>query len=438
MLEQKDKCPRKPPSSSRSAIIFGFIVIIFGLGTFGGWSAFATLSSAIIGSGTVKVSSNRKIVQSPEAGTIRDILVDNGHKVAAGDVLIRLDETKARASLDVIQARFDLAQATVARLRAELSHAASITFPDNLLFRRSSQGVSEIIESQRRLFKARRNSQNGQLKVMREKINQLGGKIDGLTAQAVAMANRINISNDEHDMLKQLLDRNLVSRSRVLELERTIAQLAGEKGSLDAQIATAEAEIAQTNLQMLQLPITFEESVSDDLSKNESDMFALAQQILDARHTVEQKVIRATENGTVVDLTVHTLGEVIEPGATLLQIVPLEDKLIVDTRIRPEDIDSVVTGLETDIVFPSFSNREIPRILGKVSYVSADALTDPRSGASFFSAQVTIAQDQMDKLGEHELVPGMPAEVFIKTGEKSPIAYLTEPLTQSLRHAWRE
>ena len=438
MHDHQNKRPRTTLSNPRPAILFGFAVIIFGLGTFGGWSAFSKLSSAIIGSGTVKVSSNRKIVQSPETGTIRDILVRNGQKVSAGDVLIRLDDTKARASFDVIQSRYDLTQATVARLRAELNHAESITFPDNLLFRRSNSTVSEILQSQRRLFKARRNSQTGQMKVLREKTRQLRGKIAGLSAQAEAVANRIEISNDEHNMLKQLLDRNLVSRSRVLELERSIAQLNGEKGNLEAQIAAAEAEIAQSSLQILQLPIAFEEAVNDDLSKNEGEMYALAQQVLDARHTLDQKIIRATENGTVVELAVHTLGEVIEPGATLLQIVPVKDDLIIDTRIRPEDIDSVVTGLDTDIVFPGFSKREIPRILGKVTYVSADALTDVRSGAPYFAAHVEISQDQLEKLGEHVLVPGMPAEVFIKTGEQTPIAYLTEPLRQSFRQAWRE
>ncbi|MFD1694360.1 HlyD family type I secretion periplasmic adaptor subunit [Roseibium aestuarii] len=428
----------KPPTNPRPAIVFGMALIVLGLGSFSAWSAFAKLSSAVVSSGTLKVATNRKIVQAAEGGTIRVILVENGQKVTAGDVLLRLDDTKARASLDVIQSRYDLEQATVARLRAEIEDAEEISFSDDLLFRRADGSVAQILESQQRLFTARRNALDGQVKVMREKIRQLTGKIDGLMSQSKAVNDRAKLSREEHEILNQLLDRNLVSKSRVLELQRAMAALEGEKGDLEAQIAAAEAEIAQTNLQVLQVTMDFEEEVNDELGKHEAAMYELAQQLLDARHSLEQLVVRATESGTVVDLTVHTIGGVVEPSATLLEIVPNKDDLIIETRIRPEDVDQVFAGLATDIVFSGLSKRETPRLSGSVAYVSADALTDPRSGAAYFSVHVALPKDEIAKIGDHDLVPGMPAEVYIKTSEQTPFAYLTQPLRQSLRHAWRE
>jgi HlyD family type I secretion membrane fusion protein len=438
MTKKQLECDHFLPSDTRPAILFGLAIIVLGLGALSAWASTAKLSSAIIGSGTVRVYSNRKIVQSPETGTIRAIQVENGQKVATGDILIELDKTKARASMDIAQGRYDLARATVARLRSEREKADTVTFPEDLLERWKTAGVASIVQTQQQLFDARRNALTGQVQVIHEQTRQLNEQINGLSAQSAAVSDRISITNEELDKVKELVDQNLVSKSRTLKLGRELAELTGEKGSLEAQIAAAEAQIAQAELQILQLSMSFEEDINDELGKQEAQMFEFAQQILDARHTLDQKVIRATEDGVVVGLEVHTLGGVVEPGETLLEIVPLKDELLIETQINPVDIDTVFKGLEANVVFTGFSQRELPRMIGTVSYVSADALTDQRTGAPYFTVHVTISKSELKKFGNHELVPGMPAEVFIKTGEQTPLAYLTQPLRESFRHAWRE
>jgi HlyD family secretion protein len=184
--------------------------------------------------------------------------------------------------------------------------------------------------------------------------------------------------------------------------------------------------------------MTFVKEVNDELGKQQSSLFTLGQQLLDSKHTLDQKIIRATANGIVVGLDVHTVGGVIEPGATLLEIVPIEDNLVIEARIRPTDIDNVTSGMEADVVFPGLPRREMPRLMGTVTYVSADAITDQRTAVSYFVANISLLRGEGQKLDDHPLLPGMPAEVYIKTGEQTPFAYLTQSFRESLEHAWRE
>jgi HlyD family type I secretion membrane fusion protein len=358
--------------------------------------------------------------------------------VKVGDVLIRLDQTKEQASLDVIQSNYDLAQATVARLEAERRGAENIQFSQNLLSRSDDPDVAGIITGQQQLFQVRRQTLSGQVNLIHEQIRQLKEQSRGLAAQSQAEADQIAISQSEHDDLSQLLKKKLVSRSRVLELEREASQLKGKKSDFEAQIAATEAQVAQANLQILQQRMTFVKEVNDELGKQQPSLFTLGQQLLDAKHSLDQKVIRATANGIVVGLDVHTIGGVVEPGATLLEIVPIEDNLVIEARIRPTDIDNVSSGMEADVVFPGLPRREIPRLMGTVTYVSADAITDQRTAASYFVANISLSRGEEQKLNDHPLLPGMPAEVYIKTGEQTPFAYLTQSFRESLQHAWRE
>lgn len=438
MEHSRESLKNAPPHNPRPAILFGMAVIILGMGTFAAWASVAQLSSAIVGSGTVKVISNRKIVQSSETGTVRAIAVQNGERVQTGDVLVRLDDTAARASLDAVQANYDLAQASVARLLAERDNADTIQFPKSLLLFTGDPTVAETIHAQQRLFEAGRNALNGQTAVIKKQIKQLTEQITGLKAQLAAVNQQLSLNTRQQTDLQKLLKAQLVSRSRLDTLEADIVDLQGQKGDLRAQIAAAEAQIAQAELQILQLRLTFEKEASDTLGTKQANMFTLAQNLTEARHKLEQTVIRAPADGVVVALDVHTIGGVIEQGQTLMEIVPAADRLVIEMQVRPTDIDNVAKGLEAEIVFPGFPRREMPRLVGKVSYVSADSLTNSRTGASYYLVRVSLDANQMRKLGDHQLLPGMPAEVFVKTGAHTPLAYLTEPLLESFSHAWRE
>ena len=427
-----------PPSATRPAIAFGMAVIILGLGTFMAWAATASISSAVVATGTVKVLSSRKKVQSESGGTVQAIDVTDGQEVKVGDVLIRLDATRARATLDMQQGNNDLAAAMVARLRAEFDAKDKISFPPELQARADDPSVAAIMRGQIQLFEARRKALSGQVEVTREQIRQLGEQTVGLAAQSAAEASQIGLIERELRDMKQLLKKKLVPKTRVLALQREAARLKGQMGDHEAQIAAAQAQIAAARLQLLQQRTTFEKEVSDEIGAMEAELYAHGQRLLDARHTLDQTVIRATENGTVVGLAVHTVGGVVQPGETLLEIVPAKDNLVIEARIRPEDVDNLAIGLDAETVFSGLSRRELTRLLGEVTYVSADALEDTRVRASYFSAHVSLSDEAMEKLGEGKLLPGMPAQVYIKTGERTPLGYLMEPLTDSFARAWRE
>jgi HlyD family type I secretion membrane fusion protein len=426
------------PTNPVPAIAFGVAVILFGLGSFAAWASLASISSAIVAAGTLKVPTSRKTVQTANGGVVRELAVSNGETVDVGDVLVRLDDTMARSSLDILQSNYDQLRATVARLHAEREGADTITFAHDLLARADTTSVADILAGQRALFKARKASTDGQVSMTRERIGRLEEEIVGLESQSSAKAEQIEIIKREHADLKDLLKKGLVPRQRVLALEREILRLRGEKGEHDAGVARARRQIAETELEILQLTKNFEQQVSDALGEKETEMFALAERVASARHTLEQQVIRATETGIVVGLDVHTIGGVVQPGATLLEIVPGAEKLVVEARIRPVDIDNVTVGQEAEIVFSAFARRQVPKMAGHVVYVSADVLSDPRTGAAYYVAQVSVAPDDLSALKKLKLLPGMPVEVFVKTGERTPLAYLTQPLRDSLSKAWRE
>lgn len=424
------------PSNTRPAIAFGLAVILLGVGSFGAWAAIANLSSAIIAGGTTKVLGHRKKVQSQDGGVVRELAVQNGQLVKKGDILVKLDDTKARAAVEIAQGSYDLLRATVARLRSERDDLADISFPEDLLSRTHIAMVADIVEGQRHLLDARRQALAGQLDMTRERISQLEEQIVGLRAQSAAKDRQIRLIAQETADLRNLLEQGLTPRSRVAAMEREAARLEGEKGEHDAGIARAQAQIAEARLQILQQRIAYREKASDELGTKEADMFALAEQLSDARHTLEQTIIRATEDGVVVELEVHTIGGVVQAGATLMEIVPVGDNLVVEAQIRPVDIDNVTIGLHAEMIFPGLPKRKTPKFSGQVSYVSADALTDPKTGLAYYAAHVSLPPDQ--KTLAEQIIPGMPVEVFIKTGERTPLAYLMQPLQDSFSKAWRE
>jgi epimerase transport system membrane fusion protein len=420
------------------AIAFGLAIIVVGLGGFMAWAALANISGAIVTSGTLKVMSNRKKVQASEGGTVRQLAVRNGTRVKAGDILLLLDDTKARSSLGIVQNSYDLLRATVARLHAELLRAETITLPADLVKRRNDKIVADILAGQRQLFEARSTALKGQNEMLSERIGRLEEEITGLEAQSSAKTEQIDIISLEHTDLNNLLKKGLAPRTRVLVLKREMSRLKGEKGSQDAGIARTRRQIAETRLEQLQLMNNFNKEISDELGAKETEMFGLEERVAAARHALDQTVIRATENGIVVDLNVHTVGGVIQPGATVLEIVPTQDNLFVEVRVRPADIDNIAVGMKADIVFSAFSQRELPRLSGDVVYVSADVLTDKRTDMPYYIAHASISENTLSKLKTLKLVPGMPADVMIRTGERTPLAYLTQPMRDSLSRAWRE
>lgn len=430
---------RRPPLDPRPALLGGLAVILLVFGGFGAWAAMAPLAGAVIASGVLTVDSNRKQVQHLEGGTIAEIEVQDGDYVEQGQVLIRLDETEPRATLAILEGEYDMARARAARLKAETAGAAEITFPADLVAAGAhAPKRAEILDGQRILFVTRRRSLDGQTGILIQRIAQLEDEIAGLEWQQRAKAEQSRLIREELADMEHLLTKGLVPKTKVLALKREAARLEGERGEHLAAIARARTAIGETRLEIAQLTHAFQEQATTELREIETQIFDLEERIVAARHVLDHIEIRAPQSGYVVGLQVHTLGGVVQPGDTLLEVVPDRDRLLVEVHIRPLDIDNVALGQSTEVQLTAFKSRTTPVLRGEVVYVSADILSDPRSGETYYLGRIAIPDAEVARLGGLALQPGMPATVMIQTGARTPLAYLIQPIRDGIRHAWRE
>lgn len=428
----------KPPTNTRPSILFGLFVILVAFCGFGVWAAMASIASAVIAPGTVTVDSNRKKIQHLEGGVVKDLLVRDGNEVEEGDVLIRLDENRPQAALSILQSRYDSARATEGRLLAEQQDLQEISFPEQLLMRSSDIKVAEILAGQLQLFEARRNSRKGEAEILENRIIQLQDDVKGIEAQQRAKGRQISLVKEEKDSIKDLLDKGYSDRPRFLALERESARLEGERGELISDIARTNTRIGETRLEMIQLRKNFLEQVVTELRSIGADVADLEEQIDAARHTLEHIEIRSPVDGVVVGMGVHTVGGVIRSGETILEVVPMNDQLIIEVRVQPQDIDNVAIGLQAGVQFTAFKQRTTPRLQGEVIYLSADRFVDERTGEAYYLARIRVTEEEVKRLGDQRLQPGMPAEIMIRTGERTAFQYLVQPFADSLEKAWRE
>lgn len=427
------------PTATSAVILLGLAVVILTFAGFLGWAAYAQLSSAVIASGKVTVDSNRKAIQHMEGGIVKQILVRNGDTVEENALLVRLDETRAQASLAILQGKLDEALANEARLLAERIGAEEIVFPEDLMSRSNNDQIREALQGQQNLFTARRETLLGETEIHRGRIGQIGEQIQGLRAQQEAKTRQIDLIGEELEGLKTLLAKGFAEKNKVLALEREAARLGGERGEHIAEIAAAKTSISQSELEILQLRKDFMESVEQELRQVRGEIFDLRERVSASRFLLDHLEIRSPEGGIVVGLSVHAPGQVVQPGATILELVPLDDELIVEARVQPLDIDNLTLGQEADVIFTAFPQRTTPKLLGSVAYFSADRFEDDRSGEPYYLARIAISEDEVARLGENRVLrPGMPADVMIKTGERTALDYLVQPLKDSITRAWRE
>jgi len=325
------------------------------------------------------------------------------------------------------------------RLKAELALADEMEIPVDLRQRAAKDAsLGELLEGQTRLFVARRDSLEGQLTMIREQVGQLEEQIAGLTSLEASRTEQINLLDEEIVDLRQLLEKGYTTKARVLALERERARLAGEKGDNRSAIAQARLRIAAAQMEVNQVRREFLEQVADEFRTRQQEMFDVAERLAAAQFTLEMTDIRATASGIVVGLNVHTVGAVIPPGGVLLEIVPGNETLVIETHVRPVDIDEVSMGQVARIILSAFSSRTTPQLVGEVTYVSADALSDPDAQQKYYLVRVEVSEAETAKLGGQILQPGMPVEVMIRTGARTPLSFLLQPIEDSMRRAWRE
>jgi HlyD family type I secretion membrane fusion protein len=419
-------------------IALGFGVIALFFGGFLGWAALAPLGSAAIAPGVVSVETNRKTIQHLEGGIIGAIKVKDGDNVKAGQVLVALDETQPRALLELVRVRQLASIALKARLVAERNDAKRISFPDQLRARRKETKVAEIIDGQINIFNARRKVYIGQVAILNQQIKQLAEEIKGTQGQIESVKRQITLVTDEIKDVSGLVEKGLAPRPRLRALQRDAAEIEGSLSLNRSRIAQIRQAIAETRLKINELTTAKINEVSQELRDVQSELVGLEERERAVKDILNRMVIRAPLEGTVVNLQVHTLGGVIAPGAPLLDIVPSEDRLIVDSRVSPSDIDIVQVGLLAQVRFTAFSQRQTQPVDGTVTAISADRLTDERTGEIFYLARIEIKDDLAEKLGDNKLYPGMQAEVMIVTGERTALEYFLKPITASFNRAFRE
>ncbi len=421
-------------------IRMGFIAMLVLVLGFGGWAAMANISGAVVAPGKVAVGSRVKEIQHREGGIVREILVEDGDRVEAGQLLVLLDDTQTRAARDVVSGQLIAYRARMDRLSAERDHAETVKFRDTLEKRAEDDPVvAEILSSQRGIFAARRATQAGQTTQLDEQLAQLEEQIIGLEAQREAKKREITLVNDELADLRQLEQRDLVPRSRVVAREREGVRLEGEEGDLTSRIATARGRMSEIRVQKLQVEKEFQQTVLDDIERLQTEIATLTERTVAADDELSRVEVVAPVAGLVHELAVSTVGGVIAPGATIMKIVPDSDELIVEAQVSPINVDEISTGQEAHVMFSGLSTRETPRLTATVQTISADSTRDEATRMDYFSVRVVLSDEEIARLGENvSLTPGMPAEVFIKTRDRSVLDFLIEPLLEAANVTFRE
>ncbi len=426
--------PARPSvGGAKFAGLAAIAVFFFG---FGGWAALAPLQSAVIAQGVVGVESTRKTVQHLEGGIIREILVRDGDKVEAGQVLMRLDDTQAGASLDLVRKRRDVGIAMQARLEAQRDAKGTILFPAELLARRGEPDVGELIRAQTDIFTNMDQSLRGQSAILNQRVQQLKAEIVGVEGEIAAQDRQIALLREQIQTEESLQAKGLSPRARLLELQREQASLEGRRSQARASIARANQSIAEAQLQIGELKTTFVNDAVAQLGDVQATLFDLGERLRAAEDISQRSVVRAHTAGTVVNLRFHSPGGVIGPGNPILDLVPTEDRLIVEARVEPHDADIVQAGLEAQVRLTAFNQRHALPLMGRVINVSADRLVDERSGAAYYLARVELLPSAV--LAETKINPGMPAEVIVVTAAHTLADYLLEPISGVFRRSLRE
>jgi epimerase transport system membrane fusion protein len=417
----------------------GLLILLAAVGGFGTWAALAPIDSAAVAPGMVAVEFNRKTVQHLEGGIVREILVREGARVAPGDLLVRLDDTQALAQLEIVRSQYLASRAQEARLIAERDSYREVVFPDDLLAARSDPRVEEAIAGQQQVFAARSKALTGETEVLEQRIEQLNEQIRGLEGLSASKLQRIESYKTEIKDFKKLYEKGLTDRLRLREMERLAAELEGERAEHQASIAAAQVQIGETRLQIIQLQRKQQTEVTQELRDTQAKLSDLRERIRALEDTVARTVVRAPVGGAVVGLAVHTVGGVVTPGGRLLDIVPQDEQLIVEARVAPTDADRVSPGLEAQLRFSAFNVRTTPTVPGHVLTVSGDRITDPNNPKdSYYLARIQVTPEGMNSLRGLSLLPGMPVDVMIKTGERTFFQYLVKPITDRLAKSFRE
>ena len=417
--------------------VIGMLISIIGFGGFILWGTQANLSKGVSAQGTVVVEGKRKTVQHLEGGIISEILVKDGDKVKAGQVLIRLDETQIQSQATLYNVRLYTALATLDRLFAEQNGDKVLTFRDELENSKNDENVSQILTVQQTLFEARRDQLEGRASILAQTIEQLDETKLGLESQKNASIQQLAFLDEELERSKELVARKIVSLNDITLKRRDKAKVEGEIGALSAQISGTSVTQGEAKLEILQLQKAFAQEVAQQILENREKVFDLKSQIVAVNDVIKRMSIIAPQSGTIIGQTVFTIGGVVPPASPLLEIVPEEDKLVIEAKISTIDIDNIFISQKVRVRMSAFKMRSTPLLEGEVVSISPDVITDKQTGENYYVTQISLPQEEKDKIDE-DILPGMPAEILIETGSRTPLEYMLEPLESVIERALNE
>ncbi|PIE15054.1 MAG: RTX toxin [Rhodobacterales bacterium] len=426
--------------SARRPLILGFLSVILLVGGFGSWAVLANISGAVIAEGQIEVDQNRQIVQHPEGGVIAEILVQEGDQVNAGDMLLRLDASTLQSELTVVQSQIFELIARRGRFEAERDGAKHVTFdPELTEMATLSDDVNSLMQGQQRLFVARRNTLDQEIAQMRKRSGQIADQIRGITAQQTALTAQLELIEKELRDQQSLLDRGLAQATRVLSLQREQARLEGTMGELTSTKAQAQGRITEIDIEILK----FETRRQEEAISNLRDLHFRELEMKEKRSALQERLsrleIRAPVSGVVYGQQFFAPRAVIKAAEPVLFLIPQDRPLVISAKVHINNIDQVFVGQDVTLRFPVFDSRNTPELKGRVVKMSADAFTDERTQARFYRSEIVMLDGELAKLPPNAtLIPGMPVQAFIRTNDRTPLAYLLKPLTDYFSKAFRE
>lgn len=416
----------------------GFAIVFFTFVVFGGWAAMASIDGAVVATGSVVVESDRKAVQHLEGGIVQSLMVTGDAHVAEGQVLLRLDPTQERAKEEIARSAVYSAIAEEARLHAEAEGRDNVTFPAELVQKASDPSAQRAMGDQKRRFDERRAARKIEISILEERIGQAQRQIQGNDAQSKASRAQYDSVSQEYNKLKPLADQGIVAFARVATLERTKAELDGKIGAYEADIARYGRVIDESRLQIEQVGQKVLEEATAKLAETRAQLADAREKLRAAADVLSRMELRAPRSGRIVNLKVHTVGAVVKPGEVLMEVVPDNDVLVVAAKVSSLDINHVQVGLPTEIRLPSFKARSTPIAVGEVLSIAADAVRDEATHQPYYEVKVSVQVAQFPEKLREKLKPGMMADVLIATGERTVLAYLTQPMTDAVRRGMRE
>ncbi len=426
--------------STRKPIAVGLIGLFLLVGGFGTWAVLIEISGAIIASGRIEVDQNRQVVQHLDGGVIDDILIEEGDNVESGQLLVRLDDSEIRSSLAIAESQLFELMARRARLEAERDEHAVITFAPLLLQAAQESGdVANMVEGQERLLTARGISISQEIDQLRQQIDQIGDQIDGIMAQKSALAEQLELIQEERADQQTLLDRGLAQTARVLALRREAARMSGTLGELNGNHAQAQRRVSEIEIQILRLQSQRREEAITQLRDIQSRELELREQRQALLERLKRLGIAAPVSGVVYDMRVFALKSVIRPAEPILYIIPQNRPLVISAQVEPIHIDKLSIGQDVTLRFSALDQIRTPELIGQVKLISADALQDENTRQHYFRVEVVLSEGEQDRLPQGTaLVPGMPVEMFIRTADRTPISYFLKPVTDYFIKAFRE